>query len=939
VAELPTGTVTFLFTDLESSTRLWEEQPEAMRAALARHDELLRVAVEARGGTVIKGMGDGLHAVFPSAESAVGAAVDAQRELGGQDWGAIGSLRVRMGLHTGVAEQRGGDYFGPVLNRAARLMGVAHPGQVLCSQATADLVRDSLLPGSSGLVELGRHRLRDLARPEVVFQVTAPGLSAAFPPLRSLDAFPGNLPIERTTLIGRARELARLAELLEGHRLVTLTGVGGVGKTRLAAQLAAETLDRFPDGAWLVSLATIRDPALVPAVVADALEVAERPGRPVSETLRDAIGSRELLMVLDNCEHLLDASARLVDGLLDACGGVRVVVTSREALGVEGEQSWPTPSLRLPYPNASENVEELATVDAVTLFVERARAVRPDFELSGSNAAAVAGLCSRLDGIPLAIELAAARVSALSPQDILERLDERFLFLTGGSRTALERHQTLQAAVDWSFELLDERERRFFERLSVFAGGFTLDAARVVAAEEGCSELEVVDLLSGLVAKSMVVAEGSASSVRYRLLETLRQYGRDHLAARGDAAQVRRCHANYYLAFLEGLHPALFSPDQLTALDRGTVEFDNLRAAFNWMLDTGDSAGALRLVGLASSAVALASLGNPGEALRMREAALSAASMLPPEDLVEPLAATAFAAFATGAHAKAVELAEASLACARDTDVAAHPLAYETLGVVAFWRNEPTHAVELLDRAVDQARKSDDGSPVARVVIMMALAHLGFMLGQLGAERAIPAGEEALSIARELGMPTFISTALWELALSCQSTDPQRAARLLDESLEYQASIGGRWLFNRAWTLMAAGQVRTTLGDHDGALTAFAECLSLARQTGDRASIPPALQGMARALRNLNRLEDATRVLSAAEHLADELGLPGGPTEAARRARATARLRELLGAERYATELAAGESLSFDTAVTSAIDIARPIETAAATEPERANRR
>jgi len=330
VVKLPTGTVTFLFTDLEASTRLWEQHPGAMQAALARHDALLTEAVAKHGGQVVKSTGDGLHAVFATADAGMAAAVAGQRALGAEPWGPTGELRVRMGLHTGVAEQRGGDYFGPVLNRAARLMAVAHPGQVLCSQATADLVRDAL-PSSVDLVELGRHRLRDLARPEVVFQVTHPDLPGEFPSLRSLDAFPGNLPTQRTALIGRSRELVRLAGVLEQHRLVTLTGVGGVGKTRLAVQLAADVLDRFPDGAWLVGLASIRDPTLVPSAAAAALEISERPGRPLHETLCDAIGSRELLLVLDNCEHLLDATARLVDALLDACPAVRSRVTASTA--------------------------------------------------------------------------------------------------------------------------------------------------------------------------------------------------------------------------------------------------------------------------------------------------------------------------------------------------------------------------------------------------------------------------------------------------------------------------------------------------------------------------------------------------------------------------------------------------------------------------------
>jgi predicted ATPase/class 3 adenylate cyclase len=924
MSELPTGTVTFLFTDLESSTRLWEEQPEAMRSALARHDELLSKAVDAHDGQVVKSTGDGLHAVFPSADAAVAAALDAQRRLGKEDWGAVGSLRVRMGLHTGVAEQRGGDYFGPVLNRAARLMGVAHPGQVLCSQATADLVRDSL-PESSGLVELGRHRLRDLARPEVVFQVTAVGLPAAFPPLRSVDAFPGNLPIERTALIGRTRELARLAELLQDHRLVTLTGVGGVGKTRLAVQLAADVLDRFPDGAWLVSLATIRDPALVAAVVADALEVTERPGRPVSETLRDAIGSRELLVVLDNCEHLLDASARLVDDLLDACGGLRVVATSREALGVEGEQSWPTPSLGLPDPTVGKNIEELAAVDAVALFVERARAVRPDFELSPSNGAAVAGLCSRLDGIPLAIELAAARVSSLSPQDILERLDERFLLLTGGSRTALERHQTLQAAVDWSFELLDEHERRFFECLSVFAGGFTLDATRAVAADKDTTEYAVVDLLGGLVAKSMVIAEGSGTSVRYRLLETLRQYGRDHLAARGQAAAARARHSQYYLEFYASLLAHLWGPDQIAAIDRLDAEVDNLRAAFNWMLENGDLSGALELAGLAGAGSGAGIFTTTGEGLRLREAALEAAVSLPPSERAGPLAWTAWAAFNAGEHTRAIQLADASLACADEANLAPNPITYAVLGLVHLWRSEPGHGVEMLERGVAQARQTDDGSPFASTLLANLLNALCHALGQIGeTDHAVAVGQETLTMARQLGTPIILSSALQELALAYQPTDPKRAADLLEESLEIYSRAGMRSVrsMQYGWMLVATGHVRVTIGEHDRALAAFAEALAFSRQSGERAFVPPALQGMARALRHLDRLDESAQLLGAAEQLADQLGAPGGPVDVASRARAKTRLRELLGAQRFDANFEVGQALSFDTAATTAIDIA-----------------
>jgi predicted ATPase/class 3 adenylate cyclase len=904
VGELPTGTVTFLFTDLEGSTRLWEQYPEAMKEAVARHDALLGQIVVDHRGQVVKRTGDGMYAVFATAEDGATAAVAAQLALAAQSWGPIGAMPVRMGLHTGVAEQRGGDYFGPVLNRAARLMAVAHAGQLLCSQTTSDLVRDSV-PDQVGLIELGRHRLRDLTRPEVLFQLTHPRLPADFAPLRSLDAFPGNLPTQRTALIGRSHELQRLRRMLTQHRLLTLTGVGGVGKTRLALQLAADALDQFPDGAWLVELASIRDPTLVAGTVAAALDISERPGRPWVETLCDAIGSRALLVVLDNCEHLLDSTARLVDILLDACPNLRLVATSREALGIEGEQSWPTPSLGLPAAENLQYLEDLAGADSVELFVERARAVRPDFALSPANTPTVAALCRRLDGIPLAIELAAARVAFLGPQDILERIDQRFLILTGGSRTALERHQTLQAAVDWSYELLAGAERALFQRLSVFAGGFTLDAARAVAAKEGATDVEVLDLLGSLVAKSMVIAEGSRASVRYRVLETLRQYGRDLLAPSGEMVEVRDRHARYFLAFADGLVEIWFGPNQAEAWDLREVEFDNLRAAFEWLIETGDAVAAWRLV----RAISLLWI-DAGEGLRRHEALLAAEASLPAADQVEALASTGWLACQAGEHGRARELAEASMTRARETGAAPQAAALAALGLVAFWRSEPGPARERMEEAIAMARRADDGSSLARWQVVWMLNQACFVLGQTGAiARAIATGEEAIAMAREMGAPWTLSTALFMLALTYQSTDPERAARLLEESLQH--GIGGGASV-RGWTLVATGQLRGTLGDHRGALLPFAEALALSRQSGDRFFVPSALQGMARACRHLGQLEQATALLAAAEGMTEQLGIPGGPTDIATRQRAAARLRDLLGPEAFNAQWEAGRALSFD---------------------------
>ncbi len=473
-AALPTGTVTFLFTDLEGSTRLWERHPEAMRTALARHDEILRDAVGQRSGVVVKTTGDGLHAAFAVAADAVAAAADAQQVLLDEAWALPEPLRVRMGLHTGRAEIRTGDYYGPAVNRAARVSAAAHGGQVVVSHATEELVRDDL-PAGAALTDLGEHRLRDLARPERVYQVDAPGLRSDFPPLRSIDAYPTNLPLQLSSFVGREREIATIAKELYDARLVTLTGVGGVGKTRLSIQVAAEVLPHYRDGVWLCELAAATDPDSLAQVVASTLGVAQRPGLDLAASILEYLRGRELLVLLDNCEHLLDAAGRLGEGVLRECAGVRILATSREGLGVEGERVVALRSLGVPEQGAGSDAA--AASEAVRLFLERAHAAQAEFELDAASVEAVGEICRRLDGIPLAIELAAARVVAMHPREIADHLDERFRLLTGGRRTAVERHHTLRATVDWSYSLLGPTEQAVFARLGVFAGSFDASAA------------------------------------------------------------------------------------------------------------------------------------------------------------------------------------------------------------------------------------------------------------------------------------------------------------------------------------------------------------------------------------------------------------------------------------------------------------------------------
>ena len=587
---LPTGTVTFLFTDIEGSTRLWQDQPEAMQPALARHDEILRDAIGAHDGHYVKTTGDGAHAVFATASDAIDAAVNAQRAIGTEPWGLPSPLRVRMGIHSGPAELRDGDYFGTTVNRAARIMSVAHGGQVVISHATQELARD----GDLDVLDLGEHRPKDLGQPERIFQVVHPDLEREFLPLRSLDAFTTNLPTLRTSFVGRDTEVKTVRDALAAGRLVTLTGVGGVGKTRLAVQVAADMVTEFPEGVWLVELAAVGDPAAVPDVVATTVGLVPKAGLTMTASIADALAGRRALLVLDNCEHVLDAAAELVEAILARPGSVKVMATSREGLRLEDERLHPVPSL---------GGRQGGGAEAIELFVDRARSVTPDFDLDAPGAAdAVDEICRRLDGIPLAIELAAARTIAMSPPELRDRLDDRFRLLSG-SRRGLERHQTLRQAVQWSYDLLDGEERILLNRCSVFAGGFDLGAAGAIGCPEGIDEYAVLDLLEALVRKSLLSVDRSSGATRYSMLETIRQFGEEQLAATDDVDEIRAGHAGYYAAQAAETLTWLGGPREVDAFDRVRLELANFRAAFRTAADRDDVDSA------ASIAVPTAALG------------------------------------------------------------------------------------------------------------------------------------------------------------------------------------------------------------------------------------------------------------------------------------------------------------------------------------------
>lgn len=587
-APLPSGTVTFLFSDVEGSTQRWEAHPGPMKAAIARHDELMRAAIGQHQGYVFKTVGDAFCAAFDTPLEAISAAMEAQRALTSEDFSGVGGLRTRMGLHTGHADERDGDYFGPAVNRVARLMSIGHGGQVLLSAATRELVHHEL-PATGSLKDLGPHRLKDLTHVEHVWQLTATDLPSVFPALKSVDVLPNNLPVQPTSFRGREHHLEQVKSLLDKYALVTLFGAGGVGKTRLAVQAGADLLDRFADGVWLAELAPITDPTLVASVIAKAVgmgQVTPMVDDPVTHWLK----SKHLLLIVDNCEHVIDAVAALADAISHRCPNVKVLFTSRQPLGIGGEAVYRLPSLAVPQSIGALSAEDASQYGAVELFVDRATLADVRFALDDDNAPSVAEICRRLDGIPLAIELAAARVKVLTIPKLAQRLNERFAILTGGSRTALPRQKTLRALIDWSYDLLSTPERLLFGRAAIFAGTFTLDTVAFVCAGDGIESMLVLDLIASLVDKSLVVADTAGREERYRLLESTREYALEKLDGMGQREQIARRYAEHYLAIARQADSDLDTMPLSEWLGRLEPEVENLRAVLEWTLENGRDA-------------------------------------------------------------------------------------------------------------------------------------------------------------------------------------------------------------------------------------------------------------------------------------------------------------------------------------------------------------
>jgi predicted ATPase len=771
-----------------------------MGAALARHDVLIERLVAEHDGQVVRprGEGDSRFAVFARASDALAAACAAQVALVQERWPLTEPMRVRMALHTGEANLRLGDYYGPAVNHCARLRAVAHGGQVVVSAVTADLVREAL-PTEVRLRDLGVHQLKDLDQPEKVWQLVHPKLCADFPPLTSPSARRHNLPNQLSSFVGRDQAIVELRGLLDSTRLLTLTGPGGVGKTRLALRVAAEALQNYADGVWLVRLDALADPNLVPAAVASVLDVGEQPGRLLLESIGDAVGSRHLLLVLDNCEHLLESCADLAKWLLQGCPQLQVLATSREALNVPGECAWRVPSLSLPGAQHATAANELNEYEAVRLFIERASSARSGFALTSQNSTAVVQVCRRLDGIPLAIELTAARVNALSVEQLAQRLDDCFRLLTGGSRTTLPRQQTLRAAIDWSYDLLSGSERVLLRRLAVFTGGWTLEAAEAVCTTgDGIASEEVLELLCSLVDRSVVDAEERDGAQRYRLLETIRQYALERLEASGEAQAVRSQHAEHYAEMAEGLLPAeLWSQRELTVLDR---EQGNLTAALDWCTGAGDLEVGCRLVG-----ALWRFWWSRGQGREVRAKVVG---------LLERIAANGRAGVRTPNRASA----------------------FFAAGMLAQSQNDAAAARPLLESALALLR--DGGDQRLLINCLHGLAVLLLLQSQDAADqdRALELVEESLALARDSGDTKLIPEALMLAGLGHQRAGGyERARALLDESVRSRRDAGSK--HDLGPSLGALGYLALEQGDFETARACFDERAELWQNVGDAQSV------------------------------------------------------------------------------------------------------
>lgn len=818
--ERKTETLTFLFTDVEGSTRLWEQHHEEMETCLSRHDGILRSIAIAHGGQIFKEVGDAFYIAFQNAPAAVLAAEAAQKALQAEDWGVVANFGVRMAVHSGTVFRRNNDFYGSTVNKVARLVATAHGGQVVLSGVSAELIREYLPKGAS-LKDLGEHRLRDITQPERVYQLMIEGLAGNFPALKSVRAQLHNLPGQLTSFVGRKIDIVKVKGMLGTSRLVTLSGVGGAGKTRLAIQVAGLMLDEYEDGVWVIELAAISDPRLVVQAIALELGIREGTTLELFATLSEVLRPKKMLLVLDNCEHLTQACAEVAGKLLQACPRLSVLATSREALGITGETMWRVPPLSVPnvtVKKKSELVGQVANYDAAKLFIERAIAVQPRFQVTERNVEALVQICKWLDGIPLALELAAARVKLLSVEQIATRLNDKFNFLTTGSTIVLERHRTLRALIDWGYDLLSPKERALLQRLSVFAGGWTIEAAETVCAGDGLLSGEVMDLLGSLVNKSLVAVdeqtEAEQPELRYFMLETIREYAQEKLKLEAqNPAQYSENHARFFLSLVETSEPQINGTEQTYWLKKLNDEHNNIRVALDWTLKFSDQA--LKEVGVRIAASLMwfwDKCGFVTEGCRWLELALAQANDFSADLRARVLVSLSFLVLRHGEYQRSVELGDVSIALFKAVgNIGGEAWAHCTIGLAQLQMADYFNAYQHFTTGVELYRQIND-----KWGIGTGLFHLGFLIGGAGdAEGGRKFFEQSLELMREVGDSRRVAMVQMYLGgmitVTRSEKDYVMADALIREGLSFQRNLGDTFMILHglealAWTEVVQGE-------------------------------------------------------------------------------------------------------------------------------------